>query len=123
MLRGLEGEGTGESRLEKRRRLEGNPGVMPGSREFLWGRQHRLAQWQGMSREQSQGHGRALLCFALLGQDPKEDLPLAPDAPESELGLRCCARSLGTSPRAAARLWGLEGGDAGKPPQTLSAGP
>lgn len=59
----------GKFRLEKwgGRRTSG---LMPGSKESLCGRQHRLAREQGISRESRLGHSSALLGFALLRQDP-----------------------------------------------------
>lgn len=59
----------GKFRLEKwgGRRPEG---YMPGSKERLCGRQHRVALEQRISREPRLWHSSALLCFALLRQDP-----------------------------------------------------
>lgn len=114
VLRGPKGGRTGEFRLEKRTKLGGNPGVMPGSREFPWGRQRRLTQRQGRFREQGQGQGRTRLCFPQMR--PQRGLPAGLRSPRSELGLRCGTRSLGS--------WTLGvGGRRYKPPQTLSLSP
>lgn len=82
------------------RGLRGDLRVTPGFKGLLCGRRHRLVKGHRMSRKQSQGQGRALLCFPLLRQDPADDLSLAPDAPGSEGGLQYCTRGLDMSPRA-----------------------
>ena len=114
VLRDPKGGRTGEFRLEKRTKLGGNPGVRPGSREYPWGRQHRLTQRQGKSREKGQGQGRVQLCFTWMR--PQRALPIGPRSPRSELGLWCGTRSPGS--------WTLGvGGRRYKPSQTHSLSP
>lgn len=84
MLRGPKGGRTGEFRLEKRTKFGGIPGVMPGSREFPWGRQHRLTPRQGRFRAQGQGQGRTRLCFPQMR--PGRGLPAGLRFPKERTG-------------------------------------